>query len=582
MEPNIDSFFQDVENIASTLEDKNFKQTVSNIRRNLNSSKLQILIAGNNNSGRFTVVNGIINLTQLLPVSPLPKTNSLIKIVYGEPSVEAVSHDGITVSISEDMKNKILFDTDNSNKFKQVTICAKSDILKICDLTIYPIDANYPEDILKNIFSNTDYALLVTNSTSFISVREKDFISKIIRPYFGFERVAVLLNKIDLVKENERLSIMELAKKYFGSLNTQPLILYYSAANIIENIDKNDTEIQEEDLSLETIKNTLIGNPYELKNKAIQQTAQFCIDEIFRIIEKQESTYSLNIEEFNKMLEGLNLQNSVMQEKIHYSMQKVSFSINHTLKNKYFREIDQFASCLRDKLPYEIKSVEELENVKRYLPGYLEQLWNDFFDYSLPLVRQEIQSLMLDSQKQMMKDLNEISGNILDKHPEFLRAVSIKPANINPWLKHEKSKSGVNKAANMVKATGFVALPLLSLPLGLALIGTGQLINVFGKNSIRESKQQALIDTGINSEIELELRIKKQVEIQFENINSQLMDYIQGLYSERLAIIQETLLESQQNQCNITAKQNQLSDIKINVIPKLQEMISKNIVYGAI
>lgn len=577
MESNINYFFQEIEDIAAILGDENFKQIIGDIKGNITSPKLRILIAGNNTSGRFSVVNGMTGLTQLLPVSPLPKTNALVKVVYGDPYVEAISHDDVKIAIPEKMSKQILLDSDdsdNSNRFKHITICAKSDLLKTCDLTIYSIEAQYSEEQLKNLFSNTDYILLVTNATAFVSLKEREFISKALNPHFGFERVAVLINKIDLVKESERLSIMELAKKYFGSLKTQPLILFYSAETTSHDISGSEDPLIGENIPLNTIKNTLIGNPYVLKSRAIRQAAHFCIDEISRIIDRQKSSFSLTNTECAKLSETLNVQNSVLQEKIHRSRQRVSLSINGLLKERHLCEVDDFASCLRENLPAEIKSVDELSSVKRYLPGYLEQLWSDFFDYNLPLVREKIHLEMVEIQRQVVNDIREVSGDLLDKYPELLETTYFRPMNVNPWLKHGKSKNELSKAANVVQTGGFMILPILSLPLGVAMIGAGQVIRIIGQNSIRTDEQRALIETAINSELELELMIQKQVSSQFEDITHQLMDFIKNLYEDNVNQIQAQLVESQQTRRNLEEREVLLSEIQDKKVPRLQELIS--------
>lgn len=571
-------FLDKVEEIANNLQEQDIVEFIKVIRDHTNTSQLSVLIVGSIGSGRASLANVLLEQPKLLPVSPIPKMPISINIGYGDSvTTEAILRDGTRMSIPLDLLRSFLTsdDTDNMNKYLSVEVKTNCDLLKTSELRIESIEVKRSLTEWKELLAISDYVLLVLNASALLSEQEKLFIRDILNPGFGLERTAIVINRIDSIPEDEYVSTPELVRAYLGTLGKQPPLIEFSALQAANGmIAGNIPPKSGYHALINLVKNDLPEKHDDLRVATVCQAIEICLTEVEKAVERQIYLLSTSEASLQQLLRKFDLQSNQLQDRTQKSQRKIEIYINTLLKEEFFREIEGFNNAVRQQLLDEVMSVESLTQIKRYLPGYLEALWVEFFNSQLASIRGKLVTEMQLINETVKDDLKDLLGDETLNLQAFLSNFNPAPEEIRTFLMPRRKRSQASSTATSFQLAGLLLL-FSNLPLALASFGTGELIRVLSKRSADIADKQAIVASAIDGFTELEPQIKQSVNDQFAELTEELKKAIAEVYTQGVAQIRLSLEANIERRKDLEVKQEQLANLCNVTLPELRQVLSQ-------
>jgi GTPase SAR1 family protein len=577
----IQSLLEGINNIAAELEDSTSTQLVTAVREQLNTSKLRILVVGSTGSGRSSLINVLLE-QPVLPISPIPKEPISIKIQYGGTSaVELTTSSGLNQPIPlKELRTVVTRSNTDFTKYSSIKVETNCDILKTSEIRIESIGARRSIAEWKELLAKTDYTILVLKAAALLSEQERQFIKNILVPSFGLERVAIVINQMDLVPEDEHVSIVELVRFFLGSYESQPLLIEFSADQVSKYIESGHIESSHVladygyEALMSLVKVSLLEKHNSLKSAALCQSVEICLTELTEGIKRQNALLALNEAECKDLLNQIDSRNQWLQTRIEKSQNRVELFISTVIKEEFFREIEGFSNALREQLPGEIMSVEDITTIRRYVPGYLDTIWAEFFYSQQSFISSQLSSEIVQISKLVEEDLRDLFGDKIVKVEDLLTSFDPTPVNRKALLMEKKSSNQVGAITTGVQFAGFLLL-IPALPLGVFAIGAGQVIRMAYKKEMQISEKQSIVSSILSTTHELELQIKKQVEAQFVTLTEELNQRISELYSQALTQIYATLKNGVNMHKELATKKEQLDKFSTVTIPELSKQLEQ-------
>ena len=573
MAQTIQSFLSQLKDTARVLDKSETIDLITTVENQVNSSKLRFLILGNTGSGRSSVTNVILGQSELLPVSPIPKAAIPVTINYGNTlSIELAAKNGLKRSVSTEQLRTILtsFNTD-ATEYENIEIQTDSDLLKTCSFRIETITSKRKDIEWKEILATTDYIILVLKAVAILSESEKKFIRDVIVPHFGLERLVILMNKIDLVPNDEKSSVSELVNRFLGSFESQPILINFSAA-IDESSEKILNSGYESIMNL--LKSDLLQNSDRVKLATIRQAVEICIAEVEQRAIRQSTLFSTDETELKQLLNKINFQKQSLQERIHKVHNKVEVFINSLIKEKLFREIENFRFSLQEQLSDEVMAIKDIKVIKKHLPGYLETLWLEFFNIQKAKMTSQITEETKRINKIIKEDLIELTDDTNNSFQKSLNSFEAASVNMNNFLMPKRGTSGIGMFSTGLELAGlfmFAASP----PVGLAYIGAGAITRIISKKSINTSEKQAIVESAMNTIKELEAQIKKQIDQNFSELTDKFKSAITDLYSQEIVQIRNELEQHLKEKQTLSSKKEDLNRLTSDTIPEFRKQFNQ-------
>ncbi len=575
MPATIPFFLERVQEAAILLNTSETIELITAVKNQLPTSKLQLLIVGATGVGRFSLANTILGQPELLPISAIPKASISVIVSYGETlSTEITQKNGVRTVIPQEKLRTFLTNSNTDySQYLNIEIKTNCALLKTCDIRLESINSKKSLNDWKELLVGIDYCILVLKATALLSERERQFIREILRPNLGLQRVAIVLNQMDLVPEDEHPSIMEMVRTFLGSFD-QTLILEFSSSQALEAIKSGNLPQYDYDVLNKLVKIDLVEKHSLLKYTAICQAAEICLNEVAEQAANQILLIETKKAEFQSLLDKIDSQNQWLENRIQRAQQKIEVFINTLIKEDFFREIEGFGLAIREQLPNEIAPLKDITTIKRHLPGYLEAVWTEFFNVQIPTMQNKlIRETKLITQK-VEADLKELLGDDAITIVPLKSNFASTPANLRNFLLPRRGKNEFSFLATGLQLGGFLLL-VANLPLGLTAIGTGQLVRLFNSQVMETSDLKALLTSANETVGELEKQIKQQVESQFSELTQQLKATTADLYHESISQISSFLRESQADHQELIAKKEQIERLVNVTIPELKQMFKQ-------
>jgi hypothetical protein len=571
------SFLAQVKDAATLLEEPDTIDLIEAIKSQTRESKLQLLIIGATGSGRFSIANVLLEQPNLLPTSSIPKLTISVSIGYGESVIaEVAAQNGVrTVKPLEELKPFLTSPDTDQSKYQTIDVKTNCDLLKTCEINIENINAKRSDLEWKELLTRTDYVILVLKAVAVLSEPERQFIKEIIKPNFALERVAILLNQIDLVPEDERASISEFVRSFLGPFESQPLLMEFSAKLARKSLG---TDSLITDRNYEALRNLvkfdLIRNLSLLKSEAMRQAAEICLNEVEEKATHQIALMTTQKSELEELSNKINSQNQWLESRIQKAQNKIELFINTLIKDKFSLEVQGFSLALQQQLPGEIMPIQDITKIRRYLPGYLEAVWVDFFKYQEEEIKGNLITEIKHISQTVQEDLQELLGNQANKFPPLPSSLDTTSVNLKTFIIPKRGKNPANPIATVVQLSGLLMLTA-SVPLGIATFGSGQLIRLIGKEAIDKADKEAIIIEASKAIQEQNNQINQKVENQFDNLTKELKIVIADLYTKAINNINEALQHAMTFSDQTTGKKEEIEMLVRETIPELRQIIRK-------
>jgi len=576
MPETIQSFLDKVKDAAAVLGESDTIDLITAVKNQTSNSKLRLLIVGSAGSGRFSVTNFLLVQPELLPTSPIPKAAISLVVSHGKKdNAEVCTKNGVrTVIPIEKLRSFLTSPDTQASNYLNIELKTNCDLLKTCELRIENINANKNIAEWKELLAGTDYAILVLNATALLSEKERHFVRDILKPNLGLERVAIVINQMDLVPEDERLSISEMVRTFLGSFESQSVLMEFSAAKANKALKSGDVTTNGYKVLSNFVKVDLVEKHSFLKSAAMHQAAEICLTEVTEAAVRQNSLISTNETELQELLDKIDSQSQGVESRIQRAQQKIEIFVNTFLKEEFFREIEGFGFALRQQLSEEIMPIEDVTAIRRHLPGYIEAVWAEFFDSQLASIRNKLINEMKGVDKNIQEDLRELLGDKASNLQSFLSIFDPTPANLRNLLMPRRSKNKVGFVATGLQLGGFLVL-VGNLPLGLAAIGSGQIVRMLGKKTMETDDKKAILESAIGAIQELEGQIKQQVEIQFVELTNKLKTATADLYTEGITKIRSGVKDAIASHQDLLTKKEKIDRLVSVTVPELKQLLSQ-------
>ncbi|MEZ2231654.1 hypothetical protein [Microcoleus sp.] len=581
MPETIQSFLDKVKDAAAVLGESDTIDLITAVKNQTSNSKLRLLVVGSAGSGRFSVANFLLVQPELLPTSPIPKAAISLVISHGEKdNAEVCTKNGTRMVIPVEKLRSFLTSPDTqASNYLNIELKTNCDLLKTCELRIENINGNKNIAEWKELLAGTDYAILVLNATALLSEKERHFVRDILKPNLGLERVAIVINQMDLVPEDERLSISEMVRTFLGSFESQSVLMEFSAAKANKALKSGDVTTNGYKVLSNFVKVDLVEKHSFLKSAAMHQAAEICLTEVTESAVRQNSLISTNETELQELLDKIDSQSQGVESHIQRAQQKIEIFVNTFLKEEFFREIEGFGFALRQQLSEEIMLIEDVTTIRRHLPGYIEAVWAEFFDSQLASIRNKLINEMKGVDKNIQGDLRELLGDKASNLQSFLSIFDQTPANLRNLLMPRRSKNKVGFVATGLQLGGFLVL-VANLPLGLAAIGSGQIVRMLGKKTMETDDKKAILESAIGAIQELEGQIKQQVESQFVELTNKLKTATADLYTEGITKIRSGVKDAIASHQDLLTKKEKIDRLVSVTVPELKQHLEQLVTGG--
>jgi hypothetical protein len=577
MAQNIHLFLSRAKEAALLLDEQEPLDLITAVEQQIGAARLRLLVIGAPGGGRFSLVNALLQQPGLLPASPLPRAPLPVQLTHHEtPAVEVLSSDGIASVMPGNHLHAFLTGTDtDSTRYEGLHIKSRSDLLTSCDMRIETLGGGRSTGEWKAMLANSDFVLLVLNAVALLSGQERRFIRDVLQPAFGLERVALVINKMDLVDAEERASIAELVRTFLGPFESQPALLELSAAQAVAGIESGDIPASSGyETLLRLVNDDLLGRHGELKAAAVRQAAELCVAALEEALQRRQALLNADEAELRRMLEKLDPQSDWLASRIERAQHRVEAFVSTLVKEQFLRDIEAFSNAFREQLPDEIMAVNETGTVKQHLPGYLESVWGEFFTYHLPPLRNRLIDEMQQVGDLVVSDLQELLDDQSAQARDTLGSFNPVPPSMKAFIMPARGHHPAGRAATFMQVGGLMLL--ISLPqISLILLGVGQAVRMFFQRDITTADKQALVTSVTSTTHDLEQQIKQQVTRHFETLTEQLKQTVSDMYTQTVEAMRANLQENIARHAEVSAQREQLERLANEKLPPLRQMLAR-------
>ncbi|NES17432.1 MAG: hypothetical protein F6K41_00245 [Symploca sp. SIO3E6] len=586
MPETIQFFLDRIKEAADVLRESTAIDLIEDVKSRTSTSKLQILIVGSTGSGRFSVANCILEQPDLLRTSPIAKAAIGVDINYGETvTVEVSAKKGIREAISIEKLKTFLTNPDTeASKYRGIEVMTNCDLLKTCQLRIESINAKRSDAEWKEVLAGTDYAILVLNAVALLSEQEVKFIKDTLQPNFGLERIAILLNQIDRVPEDERLSVSEQVRTFLWSLENQPPLIEFSATQASKAINSGSVTDNSGYAALShLVKIDLVERHSLLKSAAMRQAAEICLTEVEEEAARQNALIATSETELQELLAQINSQSQWLESRIQRAQQKIEIFINTLIKDEFIVEIEGFSLALRQQLPDEVMPIKDITQLKRHLPGYLVAVWEEFLKYKVDVIKTKLIQQTEQISQTFENDLKQLLGDKVTNLQTLVNSFDSTSTSLKNFLPPKSSKTLVRPALTILQLGGLIMIVVAAfnppanilLAYGGAAIGSGELLRKLRHREIGEADRQAILSSAIEEIQNKGKQIKQQVECQFDELTEKMKQATADLYKEQIDRIRSTLQDDIAYHRELVTKKEEIDKLVSVTLPELKQIVEQ-------
>lgn len=357
---------------------KRLSTMVNLVQNDLNRERFVISVVGEFNHGKSTFLNRLLDNAAMLPVADLPTTAVLTRIRYAnQPKMAVFDENGVRkamLDIHNDSWNGLVANNFGKEEPKGSVIVGipnswlgKNNI----EIVDCPGAGDLSEErakVIGDVLNRTDGAVIALNATAALSNSEKIFIkNRILSRKTPF--TLIIVNKLDLVKKDERNKIIKYIKDVL-TLNQMNIPVY-----IPYNIEMSDTTY-ESFIGMDKVMNAIVGWIHTPeRQQLIENWVKVRISEIV----------STAIETLSEQVKLLKLDEKKRLEVIESKKQalgKLELEWNDLALKLQSKSNDCYARFLEKAEEYSVDVIERLQYEVSHA-GNPEKWWKEDYPYRL-------------------------------------------------------------------------------------------------------------------------------------------------------------------------------------------------------
>lgn len=351
---------------------------VNQIQNDLNRERFVISVVGEFNHGKSTFLNHLLDNAAMLPVADLPTTAVLTRIRYAnQPKMAVFDEKGARkamLDIHEDSWRGLVANNFGKEDPKgSVIVGIPNSWLGKYNIEIVdcPGAGDLSEErarVIGDVLNRTDGAVIALNATAALSNSEKIFIkNRILSRKTPF--TLIIVNKLDLVKKDERNKIIKYIKDVLA-LNKMNIPVY-----IPYDIEMPD-DTYDSIIGMDKVMNAIVSWIYTPeRQQLIENWAKVRISEIvstaIETLSEQEKLLKLDDK---KRLEVIGSKKQALSE-LELEWNELALKLQSKSNDCYARfleKVEEFSSDVIERLQYEASHA-----------GSPEKWWKEDYPYRL-------------------------------------------------------------------------------------------------------------------------------------------------------------------------------------------------------
>ena len=404
--------------VASLAEDAGAKSLAARLRTGriarLEEERFHLVVLGEFNHGKTTFVNALLGAS-VLPTGVTPTTAVIHHVVHGaEPSATAVSEDSEHAVPVDQVANFVVGGkaAEEEVRYLQVNYPAailEGGVVLVDTPGVNDLNSTRAE-ITYSYLPKADAILFLLDAGQILKESERAFIANKLLTQ-SRDKVIFVINKIDLLDDDEREEAVAYARTHLSKLVEEPKIYTVSAEGALEgDPDGSGLTVLTEELRrflTEERGRVLLDNALDAGQRAAKTLEQS--------VKIQKRALEMDQSELDRRLAAL-------EEDLSHSAQmadKRERQIRESLagvKAIVRRETLDFGKRFSQALPAEIES-SKAEDLKRYLPSFMEERFRAFADQQggelakrLEQVAEEAIAFVTEDATERSKRLEEMLG----------------------------------------------------------------------------------------------------------------------------------------------------------------------------
>lgn len=576
MPDTIHGLLADIEKAAAELGDADVVARVRAVADLARSPKLRILIAGSTGCGRSLVANLLLGQPDTLPSSPVPKRPVTVLLDYREsPTLTITLRGGLSVAEPVERLRALLIGADpEADDAVQLRIGVNAELLKTADVRIEPIDGPRGEGGWQELLASTSFILVVLRAPALLSATEAAFIESSLQPAIASGRVATLVNQIDLVSPEERPALNERLRNFFGSFEREPPIIQLSAGDAVRALRSGAPAAGGAAELEQFVRADLVGRHGQLTAAAVQAETSACIAALRASAMQRRSLSSLSQSASETLLETLDTRNAWLRSRIERAEQRVELYVSTLARERLLSDVESFSLAFKEQLPAELAQIHDLALLRRYLPGYLDTVWSEFFEARLPGVRAALAEELEQIARQAAADLRELAEHAGLESIELAAGFDTTPGLVRSFWQPHRSDSGAAAVATNMQFAGLLLLLLPGLQLiGAASIGVGQVVRMATRRAEEDAARKAILDAIIEAWPGMERQIDRQTEARFAALAAALRETVRSMYERALQAPRAAIAETAERREALRAEAGALDRLLGQSIPALESRL---------
>lgn len=380
----------------------------------LESERFHLVVLGEFNHGKTTFVNALLG-APVLPVGVTPTTAVIHHVVHGAAaSARAVGAESSHDVPMEQVVDYVVGGKAAEEEIRYLEVGYPASILEggvVLVDTPGVNDLNSARaEITYSYLPKADAILFLLDAGQILKESERSFIANKLLTH-SRDKVLFIINKIDLLEDDEREEALAYARTHLAKLVDNPKVYACSAEQALQG-DPDGAGLTHLANELKTYLTDERGRV--LLDNALDAglRAAYTLDQSVRI---QKRALAMDQDELERRLAALEGDLSHSEEMVERRERQIRESLSG-VKAILRRETEEFGKRFALALPAEIEG-SKAEDLKRYLPSFMEERFRSFADQQgeelgkrLETVAEEAIAFVTEDATERSKKLEELLG----------------------------------------------------------------------------------------------------------------------------------------------------------------------------
>jgi GTPase SAR1 family protein len=499
----------------------------------LEEEKFHLVVLGEFNHGKTTFVNALLG-APVLPMGVTPTTAVIHQVVHGVRGAQAVMEDGQSKVVPfDEVGGYVVGGSATTDAVRYLEVHYPSSLLEggvVLVDTPGVNDLNSTRaEITYSYVPKADAILFLLDAGQILKESERTFLANKLLGQ-SRDKVLFVINKIDLLDEDEKAQALAYARTQLGKLVAEPKVYAVSAEKALGG--------EREGSGLGALERDLVRFLEEDRGRVLLDNA---LDEGLRTaitlrrgIDVQKQALLLDHAELERRLATLEQDLTSTRDSHARREQKIRESLAG-IKALVRKECEEFGKRFAASLPAEIES-SKADDLKRYLPSFMEERFRNFAD------RQGLE---------LAKRLERVAEEAIAFVSEEARAKGEKIAEAFPGAPKvdlQVSTLAYDVGVIALGAFGLTIMALSNIVVGGAMaLAAPVLAYVFRERADRELKKRAMEEAPAAVE-KAAAELASAFEQQIDEFGDKLVDFVKNASEELTRSMAEVVRHAREAQ----------------------------------